>query len=105
MLRLMFRFAGILLLAVAFAALIVDGTRSIAAGAAAIAPLGRIVSALFPDLFAKVHAAIESHAPLLWDPVLVTILLLPAWLVIGVVGVILVALTRRRRAKIGYSRR
>jgi hypothetical protein len=105
MLRLIIRFAGILLLAVAFAALIVDGTRSIAAGAVAIAPLGRVASTLFPDPFARVHAAIESHAPLLWDPVLVTILLLPAWLVIGLVGVIVIALTRKRPPKIGYSRR
>ncbi|WP_158810802.1 hypothetical protein [Beijerinckia sp. L45] len=105
MLRLVFRLIGFLCLAVAFAALIVDGTRSIAAGTPAILPLGGTVSALAPDLFVRLHTGIATHAPLLWDPVLVTLLLLPAWLVIGVLGIVLVALTRRPRPKIGYSRR
>lgn len=105
MLRLMFRLVGLLCLAVAFAALIVDGTRSIAAGAAAIEPLGRTASALFPDGFAMMHTAIEGHAPYLWDPMLVTLLLLPGWLVLGALGLVLVALTRPPRAKIGYTRR
>jgi hypothetical protein len=105
MLRLIFRFVGFLILALAFAALIVDGTRSIAAGAAAILPLGRTMSTLAPDGFARMHAAIETHVPLLWDPVLVTLLLLPAWLVLGAVGILLITLTRRPRPKIGYARR
>jgi hypothetical protein len=105
MLRLMFRFIGFLCLAVAFAALIVDGTRSIAAGAPAILPLGGTLSALAPDVFVRMHAGIATHVPLLWDPVLVTLLLLPAWVVIGGVGIVLIALTRRPRPKIGYARR
>lgn len=105
MLRLLFRFVGLLLLAAAFAALIVDGTRSVAAGAPAILPLGRTASAIAPDAFVKFHAAIETHMPMLWDPFLVTVLLLPTWLVLGVIGLVLLALTRRRAPKIGYSRR
>ena len=105
MLRLLFRFIGFVCLAVAFAAMIVDGTRSIAAGAPAIMPLGNTASALAPDLFIKAHDAIEAHFPLLWDPALVTVLLMPAWLVVGVLGLLLVALTRPRREKIGYARR
>ena len=105
MLRLFFKSLGLLLLGAAFAALVVDGTRSVAAGNAAIQPLGRTASSLFPNLFLEVHQLLETHAPLLWDPVAVTILLLPAWLVLGVVGLVLMALTRRRAPKIGYSRR
>jgi hypothetical protein len=105
MLRLIVRFAGFLCLAIAFAAAIVDGTRSIAAGASAILPLGRTLSGLFPDAFLAAHTAIATHVPLLWDPVLVAVLLLPAWVVIGLMGMVLVALTRRPRPKIGYSRR
>lgn len=105
MLRLFFRSVGVLLLAGAFAALIVDGTRSVAAGTPAILPLGRTISALSPDAFVKLHAAIETHVPLLWDPVLVTVLLLPTWLVLGVIGLLLLALSRRPAPKIGYSRR
>jgi hypothetical protein len=105
MLRLVFRVIGFLGLAVAFAALVVDGTRSIAVGTPAILPLGATVSALAPDLFVKVHTGIAAQAPFLWDPVLVTLLLLPAWLVVGVLGILLIALTRRPRPKIGYARR
>ena len=105
MLRFLFRFTGILLLAIAFAALIVDGTRSIAAGVVAIMPLGRALSSLTPDLFVRTHAWVVAHAPLLWDPVLVTLLLLPTWLVVGVLGIFLIAVTRPPRPKIGYARR
>lgn len=105
MLRLLFRSIGFLCLAVAFAALIVDGTRSIAAGAPAILPLGETISALTPDILTKMHTGIATHLPVLWDPVLVTLLLLPAWLVIGGLGILLIVLTRRPRQKIGYARR
>ncbi len=105
MLRLSFRFIGLLLLAGAFAALVVDGTRSVAARSTEILPLGRTATALAPDAFVKVHTFIEAHAPLLWDPVLVTILLLPSWLVMGILGFVVLALTRPRTPKIGYSRR
>ena len=105
MLRFLFRSLGVLMLAVAFAALIVDGTRSIAAGAIAVMPLGHALSTLSPDLFVRLHAGIEARAPVLWDPVLVTILLLPTWLVVGVLAIILIALTGRPRPKIGYARR
>ena len=105
MFRLLFRFAGLLLLAGAFAALVVDGTRSVAAGTMAIVPFGRTSSALFPDAFLKLHKVVEAHLPLLWDPVLVTLFLLPTWLVLGVLGLVVFAATRRRSPKIGYARR
>ena len=105
MLRLFFRLVGLLLLAGAFAALIVDGTRSVAAARIALLPLGRAVSAVAPDAFVKLQAATETHLPLLWDPVLVTVLLLPTWVVLGAIGLLLMTLTRRPARKIGYSRR
>jgi hypothetical protein len=105
MTRLFFRFVGLLFLAGAFAALIVDGTRSISSGSLEILPLGRGATKVAPELFVKLHTVLEIHTPLLWDPVLVTILLLPAWLVFGGLGFLLMVLTRPRTPKIGYSRR
>jgi hypothetical protein len=105
MLRLIFRFSGFLLLAGAFAALIVDGTRSIAAGAPALMPLGQLASTVFPDLFLKAQAAIQAHVPFLWTPVIVPLLKSPVWLVAGVLGILLIVLARPPRPKIGYSRR
>ncbi len=105
MLRLFLKFLGLLLLAGAFAALVVDGTRSVAAGTPALLPLGRTASALFPNAFLALHKLLDAHAPILWDPVMVTILLLPAWLVMGALGLVVLGLTRKRAPKIGYSRR
>jgi hypothetical protein len=105
MLRFLLRSVGLVFLAGAFAALVVDGTRSVAAGAPAIYPLGRTVSTLFPADFLKVQALVEAHAPILWDPILVSILLLPAWVVLGLVGIVVLALARPPAPKIGYSRR
>ena len=105
MFRLFFRFNGLLVFAVAFVALVVDGTRSIASGRIDLLPLGRACTLLAPDAFQKIHNAIEGHLPLLWDPVLVTILLLPSWVVFGATGMVLLASTRRRAPLIGYSRR
>lgn len=105
MFRLAFRFIGLLVLAGAFAALVVDGTRSVAAGSIALMPLGRTLSALSPEVLTKLRALVEPRLPLLWDPVLVSLFLLPAWLVLGFVGLVLLALSRPRAPKIGYSRR
>ena len=105
MLRLLLRFVGLVALAGAFAALIVDGTRSVAAGSPAIYPLGRTLSTLSPSEFVKVQSVIEAHAPLLWDPILVSMLLLPAWVVLGLFGLIVMALARPSAPKIGYRRR
>ena len=105
MLRFLLRLVGLLLLAGAFAAVIVDGTRSVAAGRIALMPLGRTIGAVSPEAFLKLHATIETHAPTLWDPVMVTLLLLPTWCVLGVLGLVFLALARPPQPKIGYVRR
>lgn len=105
MLRLLFRFVGLLLLAGAFAAMVVDGTRSIAAGAPAIMPLDRTMTIFSPGSVERLHGFIDKNAPRLWDPLVAKLLALPVWLVLGGFGLVLFALTRRRRPKIGYTRR
>lgn len=106
MFRLTFRFLGLLLLAAAFAALVVDGTRSIAGNALSLTPLAQTLASLMPEKFATLKLALQ-HAlpPFLWDPVAVNVLLMPTWLVIGVIGILLMLLTRKRRPRIGYSAR
>ncbi|VVB50006.1 hypothetical protein RHAL1_04129 [Beijerinckiaceae bacterium RH AL1] len=102
MFRFLIRLIGLLLLAGAFAALIVDGTRSVADGRIALLPLGRLITYVSPEAFVKLHAGIETHWPSLWDPVMVTVLLLPSWCVLGLVGLVFMALARPPRPKIGY---
>jgi len=44
------------------------------------------------------QAGIERHvAPFLWDPVMTTILLLPAWIVVGGLGALFYLLGYRRK--------
>ena len=105
MLRYLFRTVGLLLLACAFAALIVDGTRSIAGDAITVTPLGQAANQFFPQKFALFQSAVQHVSPLLWDPVTVVFLLLPAWLVAGALGAIIMVATRRRRPQIGHSSR
>ena len=103
--RFLLRLVGLLLLAGAFAALLVDGTRSVAAGSVALLPFGRTLMAVSPEGFQKVRLVVEAKLPWLWDPVLVTVFLMPTWVVFGVVGLVLLATTRPRPPMIGYSRR
>ena len=105
MFRLLFRTIGFFLLAAAFADLVVDGTRSIAAGALSLTPLDQTISWLSPDKIAALKPAIEHLNPFLWDPVTVGLLRLPTWLVAGVLGTLIMLLTQKRRPKIGFSSR
>jgi hypothetical protein len=106
MLRLAFRFAGFLAVAAAFVSLIIDGTRSIAGNVLSLTSLGQTALAFFPAKFPLLQPAIERNIhPLLWDPILATLFRLPTWLVIGLLGLLLLALTRKPAPKIGYSNR
>jgi len=106
MLRLAFRFAGFLAVAAAFVSLIIDGTQSIAGGAVVLTTLGQTANAFFPVQFPALKPAVERNIhPLLWNPVLTTLFWLPTWLVIGLFGFLILALTRKPAPKIGYSSR
>lgn len=105
MFRAIFRLAGLLFLAGAFAAMIVDGTRSIAAGTPALMPLQQFLAAVAPDVLSKLHGFIAAHAPSLWDPATRTVLKAPVWAAAGLIGIVLFLLARPPRPKIGYSRR
>jgi hypothetical protein len=106
MLRLLLRFVGILAVAAAFASLIIDGTRSIAGGALSLTPFGQTALSFFPVQFPQIQPAVERHIhPFLWDPVLLTMFILPTWLIIGIGGLLLLMLTRKPAPKIGYSNR
>jgi hypothetical protein len=106
MFRLTFRFLGLLFLAGAFAALVIDGTRSIAGGAPSLTPLEQTLLWLMPQKFSMLKTAVR-HAlpPFLWNHVAVHVLLMPTWVVVGVIGILLMLLTRKRRPKIGYAER
>ena len=83
MLRFSFRIAGILALASAFAALVIDGTRSIAGGAISVTFLGAVLK----NWEAEIQRVITTRLhPFLWDPVTLEVMRLPVWGVLGMGG-------------------
>ena len=102
MFRLAFRLAGLAAIALAFALLVKDATRSIAGGEIALTPLGLDAVTLFPAKFALLQPALERNLhPFLWDPVALTLLRLPTWAALAALGGLLFYAVRRRAAPIG----
>ena len=106
MLRAIFRFVGLMFLAAGFAALVVDGSKSIASNAIVLTPLGATIAQLAPAKLPLLQAALEKKfGPWAWNPAAVTLLATPDWLAAGLLGGLLFLVTRRRRAPIGWSSR
>lgn len=104
MIRFVFRFAGFLILAAAFAALLYDGTKTIASSDVYFTPLRITWNAVNSTSLQSLQPMIERHVAWLWDPVMLNILAAPTWLVLGVLGSLLILIGRRKRPLIGYSR-
>ena len=105
MIRFLFRFVGLLGLALSFVFLVYDGTKSIANRAVEMTTVERFwneVSQKNPqDLLRPLT---QSIAPWLWDPAAVSILRTPIWLVLAVLAAILMVLGRKKKPLIGYAR-
>jgi hypothetical protein len=95
MLRTFARWIGYALLAAAMALGIIDGARSISMSALDATPLGAALFWLFPRHFPILEPAVTRHLhPILWDPVLINLLFLPAVLVLFALGGLLMLLGR-----------
>ena len=106
MIRLLARLIALAALAGAFAAAVIDGARSIAASQVLFTPMGATAYWAFPSKFPLLQAFIQQKIhPLLWDPVLLHILMLPTWAILGGLGLLLFYLARRRPPPIGHSNR
>ena len=105
MIRFLFRFVGFWILAAGFLLFVYDGTRSIAGSAFLITKTGDLWSNIHQNSLLLLQPAIERHVAIwLWDPVMLTILTAPAWLVLGVIGILLIVLGRKKKPLIGYAR-
>ena len=105
MFRFVFRLMGFVLLAAAFAALIVDGTRSIAAKQLLPYSFGDTAAWMFPTKLAALRLAFDHGTLQALRPLLTGVLSVPTWLVTGVLGCLLLLAGRRPPPKIGYSGR
>lgn len=94
------RVIGYILLFLAFMALGSDLLGWLETGKWAAATAGEDIYAIVPIVLERGQAVIQRYLlPEIWDPVILTVLLWPAWLVAGVPGLLLVLLARRRRRR------
>jgi hypothetical protein len=97
MTRFLTRTVALLLLAAGFAALVVDGVRSVAASKVVVTAFGETSYRLFPHSFPLLQPVVEQRLhPVLWDPFLLSFFLTPTWIVLGFLGLLLFWLARRR---------
>ena len=105
MIRFMLRFLGLLCLAAGFILIIYDGTKSIAGSGMAITSVRTLWETVNAASLQSLRPLIEGYiGALAWDPVFVSFLLAPSWAVLGLLGIVLIVLGRKRRPLIGYSR-
>lgn len=105
MIRFLFRLIGVLCLAAAFILVIYDGTKSIAGDALSLTSVRALWDLINAASLARLKPLIEPYAHgLLWDPLMLTFLKAPSWSVLGVLGIILILLGRKKKPLIGYAR-
>ena len=106
MFRLLLRFLGLCLLATAFVMVLGDVTRSVAGARLHVTPLGEKLMALAPGKLALAQAFVERQVhPFVWDPILVDLMRLPAWLAVGAIGYLAVRLGGKPAPRFGFSSR
>ncbi len=106
MIRFVFRFFGLLCLALAFILLVYDGTRMIANHTFQATPVGDLWAAIDQNSLLLLQPAIERHVSVwLWQAVLQPYFLeQPAWLILAILGLIFSWLGRKKKPVIGYAR-
>ena len=106
MIRFLFRFLGLWILAAAFIFLIYDGTKSIADQASFfITKTSDVWRALHQTSLDQVQPFLtEQVGDWAWTSVAAPILEQPAWLVLGIIGILFILLGRRKKKLIGYTR-
>lgn len=103
MIRAIFRFIGLLLLAGGFIFLVYDGARSIADQTLRLTKLGEFWNDIHQASQQTLRTQIEVSEPWMWDLVKL-VLNQPAFVVLGGTGILLMLLFRPRPPLIGYSR-
>jgi hypothetical protein len=94
-----------LCLAAAFILVIYDGTKSIAGNALSLTSVRELWDLINAGSLEHLKPLIQSHAHgLLWDPVMLYFLAAPSWSVLGILGIVLILLGRKKKPLIGYAR-
>jgi hypothetical protein len=104
MIRFLFRFLGLVCLALGFIFLVYDGTKSIADQRLYITRVSDVWAAVHESSLGQLRPMVERLAAWLWDPVVQSVLNAPTWLVLVILGTLLILLGRKKRPLIGYAR-
>lgn len=106
MFRAFFRLIGLLCLAGAFAAGVIDGAQSIAAQRLVMTPAGTTIYWAFPTQFPHIQTVVVNYlGHQVWELFVFRAMAAPSFLVLLALGLLLLYVGRRRPPKIGYSDR
>ena len=104
MIRFLFRFVGLCLLATAFVLFVYDGTKSIANHEVLYTRLGDAWAIVDQNSLNGVQDWLKQKLSWAWDPYLQGGFDLPAWAVVGILAALMILLGRKRKPLIGYAR-
>src|SRR6201989_1278336 len=104
MIRGFFRLVGLLLLAGGFIFMVYDGARWVADQTLRFTRFGQFWNDVHQSSQQAFRAWLEGTAPWLWNSVVKGVLDQPVFAVMGILGILLMLLFRRRKPLIGYSR-
>ncbi|HEX4409394.1 MAG TPA: hypothetical protein VH206_11530 [Xanthobacteraceae bacterium] len=104
MIRFLFRFIGLCLLATAFVFVVYDGTKSIANHQILYTKTDQAWAMIDQTSLDAAQNWLKQKFAWAWDPYLQKGFDLPAWAIIGVVAAILILLGRKKKPLIGYAR-
>ncbi len=97
MIRFLFRFFGFWVLAGGFVALVVDGTRSIAASRILFTSTRDAWNSLSPATLTQAQARVSGLSAWAWPDLAAPVLGLPLFAVLAVLGLLMLAIGRVRR--------
>jgi len=104
MIRAFFRLVGLLLLAGSFIFMVYDGARWVADQTFRFTQFGQFWIDVHQSSLEAFRTWVEAKSPWLWTSVIRVVLDLPVFAVLGIVGILLMIVFRRRKPLIGYSR-
>ena len=104
MIRGFFRLIGLLLLAGGFVFMVYDGARYVADQNLRFTRLGQFWNDIHQSSQAAFRVWVEGHSPWLWNSVIKLLLDQPVFAVLGITGIVLMLLFRKRKPLIGYAR-
>jgi hypothetical protein len=104
MIRGFFRLLGLLLLAGGFVFMVYDGARWVADQSLQFTRFGQFWNDIHQASQQAFRTWVEGKAPWLWTSVVRVILDQPVFVVMGLLGIVLLLLFRRRKPLIGYAR-